>query len=46
MDYIRLHFGPVFAITAVIAWFAVQRGLKPLSASAAKLSRIDMQSRN
>ena len=46
IDYIGLHFGPVFAIAAVIAWFAVRRGLKPLSASAAKLSGIDMESLN
>jgi signal transduction histidine kinase len=46
IDYIGLHLGPVFAIAAVIAWFAVRRGLKPLSASAAKLSGIDMESLN
>jgi signal transduction histidine kinase len=36
----------VFAIAAVVAWFAVRRGLKPLRASAAKLSGIDMESLN
>jgi signal transduction histidine kinase len=46
IDDIAMHFGPVFAIAAVIAWFAVRRGLKPLGASAAKLSRIDMESLN
>ncbi len=46
IEYVGMHFGPVFAIAAVIAWFAVRRGLKPLSASAAKLSGIDMESLN
>jgi signal transduction histidine kinase len=44
--YIALHSGPVFAIAAVIVWFAVRRGLKPLSASAVKLGHIDMDSLN
>ncbi|MGA8170410.1 MAG: HAMP domain-containing sensor histidine kinase [Methylocystis sp.] len=45
-DDIAMHSGPVFVIAAVIAWFAVRRGLKPLTASAQRLSHIDMDSLN